>query len=117
MKFRSLWKSLAVVSVLSLASFTASAGVTVAKIEALLIYSGGSIVYVYPVGGVASAPSCHGGNGNYYSFALSRPYAKEYLAALLAAQASGATVTFFGMGTCTEQTVSETLNYFIIASN
>jgi hypothetical protein len=87
-----------------------------ARIERILIFEGGNLVYVYPVGGVVNPPACHGSNGSYYSFSLNRPRAKEYLAGMLAAQAQGATVSFYGTGTCEDQSVSETLAYFSIAS-
>ena len=87
-----------------------------ARIERILIFEGGNLVYVYPVGGVINPPGCHGSNGNYYSYSLNRPRAKEYLAGLLAAQAQGATVAFYGTGTCEDQSVSETLSYFAIIS-
>jgi hypothetical protein len=95
----------------------ALAGTTSARIDRILIFEGGNLVYVYPVGGVANPPACHGSNGNYYSFSLNRPRAKEYLAGLLSAQAQGATVAFYGTGTCDDQSVSETLSYFSIASS
>jgi hypothetical protein len=87
-----------------------------ARIERILIFEDGNLVYVYPVGGVVNPPSCHGLNGNYYSFSLNRPRAKEYLAGLLSAQAQGATVAFYGTGTCVDQSISETLSYFAIIS-
>ena len=40
----------------------------------------------------------------------------EYLAALIAAQARGATVSFWGKGVCTDQSYSETLDYIRIES-
>jgi hypothetical protein len=36
---------------------------------------------------------------------------------MLAAQAQGAVVAFYGTGTCTDKSVSETLAYFSIVSN
>jgi len=95
----------------------ASASSMQARIERILICDGCNLVYVYPVGGVTNPPACHGSNGNYYSFSLGRTRAKEYLAGLLAAQAQGAMVAFYGTGSCTDQAVSETLDYFSIASN
>lgn len=94
----------------------ATANVTSARIERILIYEAGDLVYVYPVGGVSNPPACHGANGNYLSFSLARPRAKEYLAGLLAAQAAGATVNFYGSGACSDQSVSETLSYYSIDS-
>jgi hypothetical protein len=87
-----------------------------ARIERILIFEDGNLVYVWPVGGLPNPPGCHGSNGNYYSFSLNRPRAKEYLAGLLSAQAQGATVAFYGTGTCQDQSVSETLSYFAIIS-
>jgi hypothetical protein len=95
---------------------TANAATMNARIDRILIYEAGNLVYVFPVGGVVSPPACHGSNGNYYSFSLNRPRAKEYLAGLLAAQAQGAVVEFTGTGTCADQSVSETLSYFMIYS-
>ena len=97
-------------------SSMASASSISARIDRILIFEGGDLVYVYPVGGVVNPPACHGSNGNYYSFSMARPRGKEYLAALLAAQAEGATVSFYGTGACNDQSVSETLAYFSIAS-
>jgi hypothetical protein len=106
----------AVIAIGALFPHAASAGATSARIERILIYEGGNLVYIYPVGGVSNAPACHGANGNYYSYSLNRPRAKEYLAGLLAAQAQGATVVFQGTGTCEDQSVSETLMWFSIIS-
>ena len=97
-------------------SHAAFASSMTARIERILIFEGGHLVYVYPVGGVVNPPGCHGANGNYYSFSLNRPRAKEYLAGLLSAQAQGATVAFYGTGTCEDQSISETLSYFSIIS-
>jgi hypothetical protein len=99
-----------------LVSSMASASSMTARIERILIFEDGNLVYVYPAGGVVNPPACHGSNGSYYSFSLNRPRAKEYLAGVLAAQAQGAVVAFYGTGTCTDQSVSETLSYFSIIS-
>jgi hypothetical protein len=96
-------------------SSAASAGTTTATIREILISN--DLVYVYPAGGLVNPPSCHGGNGAYYSFSLARNRAKEYLAGLLSAQAQGASVIFYGTGACDDQpNVSETLAYFSIIS-
>lgn len=97
-----------------LSSAVCQASVTTAKIQRILIYEGGSLVYVYPAGGILNPPSC--ANATYYSFSMNRPRAKEYLAGLLAAQAQGATVNFYGSGACTDQSVSEALAYFAFGS-
>jgi len=90
----------------------AAASTTVAKVSNILVFSRGNLVYVYPVGGITGKISCDGVGGTYYSFSYSRPMASAYLAALLAAKASGTNVTFSGTGACTDQSVSETLDYF-----
>ncbi len=88
-----------------------------AKIKEILVYSDGNLVYVYPEGGVRSPPTCHGLNGDYTSFLMSRNMAKEYLSTLLAAQLAGKTVQFTTAGTCTDQSVSDTLRYFSVLTN
>lgn len=92
----------------------AHAGHTKSTIDKILLYESAMLVYVYPANGVTDPPACHGVNGDYYSFSMSRPMAKEYLAALLAAQARGATVSFTGADACMDQNYSETLRYFYI---
>ena len=94
-----------------LAASLAQASLTTATIAQVLVWSAGNLVYVYPVGGITSSPAC-GAAAPYYSFSYSRPMASAYLAALLAAQASGATVDIWGTGACTDQSTSETLDYF-----
>src|SRR4051812_35525347 len=102
-------------SLLTLAlPFAAGASTNSARIARILIFDGGSLVYVYPVGGVVGAPACHDPNRAYYSFSLNRPHGKEYLSGMLAAQAQGATVVFYGSGGCEDQNVTETLSYFAI---
>ena len=92
------------------------AGTTTAKIEKILIWEGPGqgLVYVYPVGGVVNPPSCHGANGDYYSFAMNRPFAREYLALLTGAHLSGAVVALRGKSTCIDQSISETLEYLTV---
>ena len=97
-----------------LISGVACAGMTVAKIESILVFEEGDLIYVYPQGGVAGAPACHGTNGNYLSFSMKRPRAKEYYAGLLMAFSTGKTVMFFGADACKDQPISETLMYFMI---
>jgi hypothetical protein len=89
----------------------AQASGTAATIAQVLVFSAGNLVYVYPTGGINGAPAC-GAAVAYYSFSYSRPMASAYLAALLAAQARGATVEIWGTATCTDQSISETLDYF-----
>ena len=96
------------------APFVANAGTTTTTIAEILLVDDPGLIYVYPTGGVQGAPACHGSNGSYYSFKVSRPMSKQYLAALLAAQAKGATVRLYGAGACTDQSVSETLSYLSV---
>lgn len=97
-----------------LLSGSVSAGTTTAKISQILLFEGGNLVYVYPVGGVKEAPACHGGNGDYISFSMARPMAKEYLSMLMMAFAADRTVVFYTKNDCVDQSVSTTLNYFIV---
>ncbi|KKO47524.1 hypothetical protein VT06_16615 [Arsukibacterium sp. MJ3] len=39
---------------------------TTAKIDKILMYEDGNLVYIYPVGGVQNKPACHGANGDSY---------------------------------------------------
>jgi hypothetical protein len=87
---------------------------TTSKIESILLYEAGNIVYVYPVGGVKNAPSCHGSNGDYMSFKMDRPMSKEYLSLLMLAFAAEKTVTLFSHGVCVDQSISETLSYLLV---
>ena len=99
------------------ATLTASSAVattTTATISQVLLLSSVNLVYVYPTGGLSpTSPSCAAGTA-YYSFSYTRTMGPAYLAGLLAAQASGASVTLYGTAGCTDQNVSETLAYFSI---
>lgn len=87
---------------------------TTAKIERILMFEGGNLVYIYPEGGVQEAPACHGSNGDYISFKMDRPMAKEYLSVLMAAFIAKKTVFFRTHGDCIDQSISDTLNYFAV---
>ncbi|WP_372627602.1 hypothetical protein [Arsukibacterium sp.] len=76
---------------------------TLAKIEKILMYEGGNLVYIYPVGGVQNKPACHGSNGDYLSFSIARPMAKEYLSVLMMAFAMQKPVYFTTYGNCIDQ--------------
>lgn len=93
---------------LSLSSFAD----TTAKISNILMYEQGNIVYIYPAGGVQNPPTCHGSNGDYLSFKMDRPMAKEYLSVLMMAFATQKTVWFRTYRNCVDQSVSETIMYF-----
>jgi hypothetical protein len=85
-----------------------------ARITNLLFWDQGDLVYIYVEGGTQGRPACAGSNGDYISFAMSRPRAKEYIAGLMMAFAAGKTVTFRTEGACIDQSVSDTLTYFTI---
>lgn len=89
----------------------ANAGETTSRIIRVLVYDQAMLVYVFPDATMANKPACHTA-ANYYSFSLTRPAAKEYLAALLAAQLSGTQTRLVGKGVCTDVSSSETLDYF-----
>ena len=91
-------------------SFAQASG-TSATIAQVLVWGPGNLVYVYPTGGINGAPAC-GAALAYYSFSYSRPMASAYLAALLAAQARGTIVEILLTATFTDQSTSETLDYF-----
>ncbi|WP_233079738.1 hypothetical protein [Rheinheimera soli] len=90
---------------------------TVAKIESILMFEQGNIVYIYPVGGVQNKPECHGSNGDYLSFSMARPMAKEYLSMLMMAFASQKTVVFRTARACVDQSVSDTILYFQVLND
>ena len=98
---------------LSLLSTPVVAGTT-ARIDHILLYDGGNLVYVYPEGGVQNPPACHGSNGDYLTFSMDRPMAREYLSALMMAFAMQKTISFATAGACIDQSVSETITYFSV---
>lgn len=87
---------------------------TSAKIEKILMYEQGDLVYVYPEGGVDNPPFCHGANGDYLSFRMSRPMAKEYLSLLMMAFVTQKEVVFKTERKCVDQSVSETIRYLTV---
>ncbi|GAA5442634.1 hypothetical protein Misp06_00808 [Microbulbifer sp. NBRC 101763] len=108
-----MFKYLAVAAI-ALFSQVSFAGATVAKIESFLLVDSTKLVYVYPEGGVNNPPACHGANGDYISFSMDRPMAKEYLSAIMYAHASGKTVSMRTHGACVDQTYSDTLHYLSV---
>lgn len=108
MKFRAL-----VFIVIGFVSLSTNADTT-AKIEKILMYEGGNLIYIYPVGGVQNKPACHGSNGDYLSYSMARPMAKEYLSMLMLAFAAQKTVEFRTEGACVDQSVSDTIRYFTV---
>jgi len=106
-------KKLLILAIAAVFASSAEAN-TVAKIEKILMYEGGNIVYIYPEGGVQNPPACHGSNGDYLSFKMDRPMAKEYLSVLMMAFTANKTVSFRTEGDCIDQSVSETITYFTV---
>ena len=91
---------------------TLDGGVT--TISKILMYEQSNLIYIYPEGGVKNAPACHGSNGDYISYSMSRPMVKEYLSILLMAFAAKKTVEFRIEETCIDQSLSATLSYFTV---
>ncbi len=94
-------------------SVNVKASTTVSTIEKILLYEAGDLVYIYPAGGINSPTACHAGS-QYYTYSMSRPRGKEYLAGLYMAHATGKTVTLWGKNLCQDQSTKETLDYFDI---
>lgn len=94
----------------------ANAGWTTSKIDRILFFEDANLIYVYPKGGIKTPPACHGSNGNYTSFSMSRPMAKEYLSGLMAAMLANKTVVLRTHGDCVDQSNSDTLMYFSIVN-
>ncbi len=90
---------------------------TTAKIDKILMYEDGNLVYIFPVGGVQNKPACHGSNGDYLSFSMARPMAKEYLSVLMMAFAAQKTVDFRTTRSCVDQPMSDTISYFTVLNN
>lgn len=86
-----------------------------ARIAGLLFFERGDLVYIYVEGGTKDRPSCAGSNGDYISFSMARPRAKQYLAGLMFAYAAKKPVTFRTLGACVDQPISDTLDYFLVS--
>jgi hypothetical protein len=96
-------------------AISSAASTTVAKIDRILFTEGGGgFIYIYPEGGVTNPPACHGSNGDYISYSVSRPMAKEYISGLMAAMMAGRTVALRTLDECVDQSISVTLAYFSI---
>lgn len=85
-----------------------------ARISSILFWEQGDLIYIYVEGGSQGRPACAGRNGDYISFSMKRPRAKEYLSGLMFAYAAGKSVTFYTEGACIDQSYSDTLSYFSV---
>lgn len=104
------------VLVASIASPSAWGSTTTGSIQSIRFSHSENMVYVYPVDGIKGSPNCRSASTTaYYSFSMSRPMAKEYVAALLAAHARGTQVTLVGLGSCQDDPASETLDSLTIS--
>ncbi|KAB8060442.1 hypothetical protein GCN74_09205 [Janthinobacterium sp. FT14W] len=112
MIFRKKFFKMGICLFFALLSSNAIAGWTTAKIASIVVWEGGDLIYVFPEGGVKNTPACDASGATYLSFSLKRPRAREYYAGLLAAYIAGKTVQFRGADACTDQSTSETLQYF-----
>lgn len=108
-------KLLLLIALILLSSFS-FAGSFVAKIEKILVYEQDELIYIYPSNGVPNPPACHGANGDYVSFKMDRPMAKEYLSVLMMAFIAQKTVSFRTHGACVDQNLSDTLMYFSVVN-
>lgn len=104
----------ALFSMLLATGSSATAANFTARISSILFYEQGDLVYIYVEGGTQDRPACAGSNGDYLSFSMKRPRAKEYLSGLLFAYGSGKPVTFRTEGACVDQSNSDTLVYFAV---
>jgi hypothetical protein len=114
-----IWKkafAVASLSFLFLSPVEADAAEFTAKISKILYYEDADLIYIYVEGGTQNRPACAGSNGDYLSFKMSRPRAREYLSGLMAAFLAGKPVTFGTAGACIDQSVSDTIRYFQINS-
>jgi len=93
---------------------SATAATFMARISSVLFYEQGDLVYIYVEGGTQGRPACAGSNGDYISFSMKRPRAKEYMSGLLFAYGAGKPVTFYTSGSCVDQAYSDTLQYFSV---
>lgn len=95
---------------------SAFAGSFSARISSILFYEQGDLIYIYVEGGTQDRPACAGSNGDYISFSMKRPRAKEYLSGLMFAYGTGKPVQFRTEGACVDQSVSDTLIYFAVTN-
>lgn len=113
MALKHIVRTTLIAALLTLGS-SATAGGFTARISSILFYEQGDLIYIYVEGGTQGKPACAGSNGDYLSFSMKRPRAKEYLAGLMFAYGAGKPVTFRTEGACIDQTVSDTLTYFTV---
>jgi len=87
-----------------------------ARVSSILFYEQGDLIYIYVEGGTQNRPACAGSNGDYISFSMKRPRAREYLSGLMFAYGAGKPVQFQTEGACIDQSNSDTLMYFAVAN-
>jgi hypothetical protein len=113
MKLKKIVRAI-ILGIIFTVSSTACASEFTARISSLLFFEQGDLIYIFVEGGTQNRPACAGSNGDYISFSLKRPRAKEYLSGLMLAFSTGKPVKFQTEGACVDQTVSDTLMYFTI---
>lgn len=92
----------------------AFAGSTRAKVDQVLLWEAGNLMYVYPEGGVLTTDgSCHDAtlNGDYLTMDMDRPMAQEYLNLIMMAFAAQKTVRFVTSDDCPEQSFVHSIRY------
>ncbi|WP_444919099.1 hypothetical protein [Microbulbifer sp. JMSA003] len=97
-------------ALISQVSFAADSE-TVAKIDSFVLIDTKNLVRIYPEGGVQNPPACHGWNGDYISFSMSRPMGKEYLDSIIYAHSENKTVTLTTFPACADETGTVTLHH------
>lgn len=100
----------------SLWAMPAAAGVFVGKITGYIPYSTGgtAVLFVAGDGVYTGAPACN--STDRFTILASNPRYEATLAAVLAAQASGAQVKIYGLGTCANWGNSEDIDHICVGT-
>ena len=113
MKYTDIIRTVLLASMFTVANSALAGTFFTARITNILLIDNPALVYIYVEGGTQQRPACST-NGDYISFSMNRPRAKEYLAGLMLAFAAGKPVMFRTEGACIDQSNSDTLTYFQI---
>ena len=101
-------------------SVSYGAGTTTAKIDRIMLWEAGNLMYIFPKGGVQDPASCHDGklNGDYLTMDMSRPMAEEYLSLMMMALTTKKTVTFkTSYPDCPEQSFVESIVFVSVGND
>jgi hypothetical protein len=99
-----------------IAAAPASAGTFIGVITGYIPYSTGTtaVLFVAGNGSYTNAPSCN--TTSRFTMTSGSPRYQATLAAIIAAQASGAQVKIHGLGTCANWTNSEDIDHICVGS-